>query len=112
MISTAAVQDRTVLAGEEDGEDKRQYLFDNSISVDIFYSSSDYRPLRENDETVERSVMLTASHHDGVQTVLKSLKEWKKPGGFEQKVYMNILTSPVREVVNQLVRQVRRFVQL
>lgn len=44
MMSTEAVVRKTVLNGEEKDEEEHEWLFENSIYVDIFNAFIDYRP--------------------------------------------------------------------
>lgn len=72
---TDAVVVETVVNRKEDDEEKRLFLFENSISADIFYVFLDYRPLGGNYDIVEECITQPSRVDACVVTVLTSSKQ-------------------------------------
>lgn len=99
-MSTKAVVDRTVADRDEDDKDEHLCLFENSISVDIFYTFLDYGLLNGNDDTMAGSIILLARLEAWVATVQACLEQSKTFDEHRQKLYGDTFTSPVIEAID------------
>lgn len=93
-----------------DGNEEHLCLFQNIISVDIYYTFPDYTPSSGNDYLVEGSIIKLTHHIVGVVTMLPFLKLWEDCGSHRQKVYADTFTSRMTKQVNQFIEQVCRFI--
>lgn len=73
VVSMEAVVGGAGANEEKDQEEECVCFSENSISINIFISFLDYRPLRGNDCVVKRSIMQLASLATWVTTVLTCL---------------------------------------
>lgn len=93
---------------KKDKEEDCLYLFGNSVSVNIFYSSPDYRPLSDNEDIVEESTTQFARLDAWEAIALIFLEPKDKDSGYKLKVNADNLTTQVSKTVNQVIRPVCR----
>lgn len=90
---------------------KSSYLLANCKSVDIYSISLDCTSIKVNDYILKMIAMKFARLNASIATVLICLKQCKTCGGHIQKLYVDLLTTNMSEVVNHLTEKVGRFVR-
>lgn len=112
MISTEAVVYVKVVDRKEDDETKHLCLFEIRTSLDFFDAFLDYRPPSGNDHIVKRSIIQLARLGASIGTDLTCLEQWEERGGHGGNVCADTFRIHVSEAVDQLIVQIREFVQI
>lgn len=106
VVSGKQMVGGAVIDGKENEKEERLCLFGFHISVDIHYAFLRYRPLSDNDNRREKSIIKLPHLCVSVATALTSSEQREKRGGHRQKGCAESFTSNVSEAVNQHIGRV------